>query len=67
MLELIINDSVASSSVTEGTIRWVPNDAYAQALENKPKYAGRVKQVGQNILPVWGNIYSYYTPSQSQS
>ena len=63
MLELIPNDLAASSSVTEETIRWASNDAYAQALGNKLEYAGRVRQVGPNILPVRGSIHSYYTPS----
>jgi hypothetical protein len=67
MLELISNNPVASSSVIERTIRWAPNDAFVQALGNKPKYAGRVRKMGPNILPVQGIIHSYYTPSQSRS
>ncbi|KAE8038682.1 hypothetical protein FH972_011163 [Carpinus fangiana] len=35
------------------------------ALENKPEYVGRVRQVGPDILPVLGNTQTYYTPSQS--
>jgi hypothetical protein len=45
-----------------GTLRWAPNDAYAQAHDNKLEYAGRVCGVSKNILPVRGNIHSYYTP-----
>ncbi|XP_059448234.1 uncharacterized protein LOC132179516 [Corylus avellana] len=67
MEELIPTDPAASSSMTEGTVRWAPNDAYAQAHGNKPEYAGRVRQVGPYILPVRGNIHSYYTPSQARS
>ena len=47
----------------QGTVRWAPNDAYAQAHGNKPEYAGRVRGVSKNILPVRGYIHSYYTPS----
>ena len=43
-----------------GTVRWAPNDAYAQAHSNKPEYAGRVRGVSKNTLPVRGNIHSYY-------
>jgi hypothetical protein len=67
MFELISNDLATSSSVIKGIVRWAPNDAYAQALENKPEYVGRVRQVGLNILTVWGSIHSYYTSSQSRS
>jgi hypothetical protein len=35
--------------VTQGMIRWRPDDVYAQALGNKPEYASRVRQVGPNI------------------
>jgi hypothetical protein len=56
MLELMANDSVASLTVIEGTVRWCPNDAFSQALGNKHEYAGRVRQVGPDILPVWGSI-----------
>ncbi|KAE8056077.1 hypothetical protein FH972_012875 [Carpinus fangiana] len=31
------------------------------------KYAGRIRQVGPNILSVQGSIHTYYTSSQSQS
>jgi hypothetical protein len=67
MLELMPNDLAAVSSVTEGTVRWCPGDAYSQALENKPEYAGRVRQVGPGVLPVWGSTQTYYTPSQSRT
>ena len=43
------------------------NDAYAQAHGNKPEYAGCVRGVSKNILPVRGSIHSYYTPSQVRS
>ncbi|XP_059442239.1 uncharacterized protein LOC132174623 [Corylus avellana] len=67
MNELIPTDPAASSSITEGTVRWAPNDAFAQAMGNKPEYAGRVRMAGPNILPVRGTIHSYYTPSQARS
>jgi hypothetical protein len=67
MLELMPNDLAAVSSVTEGTVRWCPGDAYSQALGNKPEYAGRVRQVGPGILPVRGSTQTYYTPSQSRT
>jgi hypothetical protein len=63
MLELMVNNLAASLSVSEGTVRWCPNDAFSQALENKVEYAGRVRQVGLSILLVWGSIHTYYTPS----
>jgi hypothetical protein len=61
------NDPAAVSSVTEGTVRWCPGDAYSQALGNKPEYAGRVRQVGPGPLPVRGSTRTYYTPSQSRT
>ncbi|XP_059442057.1 uncharacterized protein LOC132174413 [Corylus avellana] len=64
MKELIPTDPTASSSITEGTVRWAPNDAFDQAIGNKPEYASRVRMAGPNILPVRGTIRSYYTPSQ---
>jgi hypothetical protein len=67
MLELMPNDPAAVSSVTEGTVRWCPGDAYSQALGNKPEYAGRVRQVGPGPLPVRGSTRTYYTPSQSRT
>jgi hypothetical protein len=51
----------------DGTVRWAPNDAYAQAHGNKPEYTSCVHGVSKNILPVWGHIHPYYTPSQSRS
>ena len=48
-----------------GTLRWTPNDPYAQAHGNKPEYAGHVRGVSKNILLARGNIHSYYTPSQA--
>jgi hypothetical protein len=38
-----------------------------QVFGNKPKYAGKVRQVGLNILPMRGSIRSYHMPSQSRS
>ncbi|XP_059436912.1 uncharacterized protein LOC132170001 [Corylus avellana] len=66
MKELLPTDPALTSSVTEGTVRWTPNNAYAQAHGNKPKYAARVRQVGPNVLPVRSSIHSYYTPSQAR-
>ena len=60
-------DPAESAEGPPGTLRWTPNDAYAQAHDNKPEYADRVRGVSKNILPAGGNIYSYYTPSQAQS
>jgi hypothetical protein len=67
MVMLMPTDSVDSSSITQGTVRWRHDDAYAQALGNKPEYAGRVRQVGPNIWPVRGSIRSYHTPSRLDS
>ncbi|XP_059430152.1 uncharacterized protein LOC132163797 [Corylus avellana] len=64
MKELIPTDPAASSNITDGTVRWAPNDAFDQAIGNKPEYAGRVRMAGPNILPMQGTIRSYYTPSQ---
>ena len=61
------NDLAAVQSVTEGTLRQCPGDAYSQALGNKLEYADRVKQVGPGIRPVQGSTQTYYTPSQSWS
>jgi hypothetical protein len=61
MLELIPNDPATSSSMTEGIVRWALNDAFVQELRNKLEYAGKVRQVGPNILPVRDSIHSYYT------
>lgn len=62
MQRLEESDPAALVEGPEGTIRWAPNDAYAQAHGNKPEYAGRVRGVSKNILPVRGYIHSYYTP-----
>ncbi|XP_059448932.1 uncharacterized protein LOC132180095 [Corylus avellana] len=67
MKELLPTDSAATQSVTEGTVRWAPDDAYAQGMGNKPEYAGRVRQVGAGILPVRGSIHSYYRPVAPRS
>ena len=67
MLELMPNDLTAVQSVTEGTVRWCPGDAYSQALGNKLEYAGRVRQAGPGIRPVRGSTRTYYTPSQPRS
>ena len=66
MKELIPTDLAALLSVTKGTVRWAPNDAYAQALGNKPKYTGKVRQVGQNVL-LCGAAYTHtiHRPKQS--
>jgi hypothetical protein len=64
---LMPTDSAESSSITQGTVRWRHDDAYAQALGNKPEYAGKVRQVGPNIWLVRGSIRSYHTPSQPHS
>jgi hypothetical protein len=62
MQRLEESDPAALVQGPKGTIRWAPNDAYAQAHGNKPEYAGRVRGVSKNILPVRGHIHSYYTP-----
>jgi hypothetical protein len=67
MMQLADSDPAELVKGPEGTVRWAPNDAYAQAQVNKPEYAGRVRGVSKNILPVWGHIHFYYTPSQARS
>ena len=62
MTRLAESDPAALVEGPEGTIRWAPNDAYAQAHGNKPEYAGRVRGVSKGIPPVRGHIHSYYTP-----
>jgi hypothetical protein len=62
MRRLKESDPAALVEGPEGTIRWAPNDAYAQAHGNKPEYVGRVRGVSKNILPVRRHIHSYYTP-----
>jgi hypothetical protein len=60
-------DPAAASSVTEGTTRWRPDDAYSQAIGNKPEYSSRVRGVGKNVRPVLGTKAKYYTPTQARS
>ena len=67
MKELIPTDLAATLSITKGTIRWASNNAYSQAMGNKAEYAGRVRQVGPNVLPVRGSIHSYYKPVEPRS
>jgi hypothetical protein len=38
MKELLPTNPTATSSIIERTVWWAPNDAYSQALGNKPKY-----------------------------
>jgi hypothetical protein len=64
---LVDFDSAELVEGPEGMVRWAPNDAYAQGHGNKPKNAGRVRGVSKNILPVRGNIHTYYTSSQARS
>jgi hypothetical protein len=49
--------------------RWVVGDdpIGTQAHNNKPEYAGYVRSVSMNILPMQGSIHLYYTPSQARS
>ena len=61
------SDPAEATEGPPGTLRWTPNVEYAQAHDNKPEYAGRVRGVSKNILPAWGSIHSYYTPSQARS
>ncbi|XP_059456598.1 uncharacterized protein LOC132186629 [Corylus avellana] len=63
MEELLENDPAELIDAHHGTIRWAPNDAYAQAHNSKPKYAGHVRGVSKNILPAHGYIHSCYKPS----
>ena len=63
MKELLANDSTAMSSITDGTIRWAPGNAYALAIENKLEYVGRVRGIGNGIQPVKGTTLKYYTPT----
>jgi hypothetical protein len=60
-------DPAAASSVTEGTTRWLPDDAYSQEIGNKPEYSGRFRGVGKNVRPVSGTTAKYYTPTQARS
>jgi hypothetical protein len=67
MERLAESDPAESAERPPGTLRWTPNDAYAQAHGNKPEYAGRVRGVSKNILPARGSYRSYYTPSSARS
>jgi hypothetical protein len=58
-------DLAALSSMTDGTVRWRPDDAYSQVFGNKPEYSGRVRGVGKNVRPVSGTTQKYYTPTQA--
>jgi hypothetical protein len=58
MTQNLSNDHAATQSVSEDTVRWASNDAYEQAL-GRPEYAGRVRQVGQNVTPVRGTCFLY--------
>jgi hypothetical protein len=48
-------------------VQWAPDDTYAQAHGNKPKYVGHVRGVNKNILPGQGNSCSYHTLSQARA
>jgi hypothetical protein len=65
MIRLADSDPAKLVEGLEGTIRWAPNDAYAQAHGNKLEYAGRVRGMSKNILPVQGHIHSYYISSSN--
>jgi uncharacterized protein YaiL (DUF2058 family) len=67
MKSLQVTDSATQVDGPRGSIRWAPNDAYAQAHGNKPEYAGRVRGVSKNILPGPDNCRSYYTPSKART
>jgi hypothetical protein len=67
MMRLTDSDLAELVEGLEGTVRWAPNDAYAQAHDNKPEYAGCVRGVSKNILSMRGHNHSYYTPSQARS
>jgi hypothetical protein len=56
-------DPAAMQSISKDTVRWAPNDAYEQPL-GRPKYTGRVRQVGPNVTPVYGTCFSYRARSQ---
>jgi hypothetical protein len=60
------SDPTESVEGPSRTVQWIPDDAYVQAHGNKPEYAGCVRGVSKNILPVRGYIHSYYTPSQAR-
>jgi hypothetical protein len=60
-------DPATSSSVTDETARWLPNDAYSQAFRNKLEYSDRVRGIGKNVRPISGTTQTYHTPTQAQS
>jgi hypothetical protein len=66
MTHNLSSDSTATQSVSEDTVHWALNDAYEQAL-GRPEYAGRVRQVGQNVTPVRRTCFSYKARSQGGS
>lgn len=66
MTQNLSSDLAATQRVSEDMVRWTPNDAYEQAL-GRPKYAGRVRQVGLNVTPVRGTCFSYRARSQGGS
>jgi hypothetical protein len=43
MKELLPTNPIVELNIIEGTIRWVPNNTYSQAIGNKPKYASWVR------------------------
>ena len=61
MRSLHATDSAAQVDGPRWSIRWAPDDSYAQAHDNKPEYVGRVRGVSKNILLGRGNSRSYYT------
>jgi hypothetical protein len=63
MTHSLSSDPAATQSVSEDTMRCIPNDAYEQAL-GRPEYTRRVWQVGPNITPVKGTCFSYRASSQ---
>lgn len=66
MTQNLSSDPAATQSVLEDTVRWAPNDAYEQAL-GRLEYAGRVRQVGPNVIPVRGTCFTYRAHSQGRS
>jgi hypothetical protein len=63
MTQSLSSDPAATQSVSADTVRWALNDLYKQAV-GRPKYAGRVRQVGPNVTPVRGTCFSYRPRSQ---
>jgi len=67
LMEMLAPIALATkSSVTDGTVRWHPEDEYSQAFGNKPEYLSRVRGVGKNVRPVSGTTHTYYTPTQER-